>query len=325
MGRLEVTIADGGMLARVQVHRGPPSALAELRAALAAAGVVRGIDEPALQRLAQRLDDPLTELALEIAHGSSPIDGDDGRLQGDLLGGRIAGVAAADGSIDFRERHGLRAAAVGDVVAEILPATTGTAGHDVRGRALPSRPGKPHRQKAGRGVRREGDALIATVDGVVLCTDTTIDVVPLHVHAGDVDYRSGNLHTKGALVVQGDVGDGFAVTAGGDLVIAGTLQGSKARAGGRIEVERGIVGATASARSGSDIRCHHATAARLVAENTIEITDQCMQASVHAPRIHVAGERGAVRGGELRCCTSIDVTTAGSAAGIRTVLVAGDP
>ena len=110
-----------------------------------------------------------------------------------------------------------------------------------------------------------------------VATSASIDVVPLHVHAGDVDYRSGNLHTKGALVVQGDVGDGFAVTAGGDLVIAGTLQGSKARAGGRIEVERGIVGATASARSGSDIRCHHATAARLVAENTIEITDQLQQ------------------------------------------------
>ncbi|MCB9876253.1 MAG: DUF342 domain-containing protein [Planctomycetes bacterium] len=324
MGRIHVSIAPDGMTATARIAPGPVALPAALGEALAAAGVVHGVDEAACRSLAARLADPSTDASAQIAVGAAPQHGRDGCLEGTLLEGQRVGRPDHLGNIDYHERDLLHPIAADAKIARVVPPTDGVDGRDVRGRRLPARPGKAHRQRLGAGVRLTEGALFAAVDGVVLATDRLLDVVQLYSHNGDVDYRSGNLHSKGSLLIQGDVTEGFSATADGDVVVGGVVQGGGVRAGGSAHVGKGVLGHDDAVRAGADITCHHATAARLVAGRDIAVADQVADSQLQAQSMRIVDGRGSVRGSELRARDRIEVGTAGSPAGTTTTLIVGD-
>lgn len=324
MGRIHVTVAANGMGATARVAPGAIGSPGDLHATLRLAGVVHGIDVDASRRLAARLADPNATADAVVATGTPPVPGQDGRLDGVLPAAMQVGRTDERGNVDYRERDLLRSVAAGDVVATIVSPTAGTPGRDVCGRAVPARSGRVHRQRFGNGVRREGDRLIAAHAGVVIANERLVDVVPLYTHPGDVDYRSGNLHTTGSLLVQGDVSDGFSATADGDVVVAGVVQGGGVAAGGSVHVGRGILGSADTVRAGGDITCHHATSARLVAGGEIRVADQVTDSHLQALRVRVTDGHASVRGAEVHARDLIEVGTAGAPGGTRTVLAVGD-
>lgn len=321
---LHVTISDDGLVAQVRVDRGAVAALTDVRAALTAAGVERGVDEDALTALAERLQEPATGAAIAIAHGIAPVDGTDGCIESRLEKDLQAGRTADDETIDFRERNALRPVTVGDTVAIVRSPTSGTPGHTVRGEPLPPRAGRPDGRHIGEGLERRGDTLVAARDGVVLWTSDLVDVTPLHVHRGDVDYAGGNLHSNGTLIVTGDIVRGFLADASGDVVVHGSVENGQIRAGGAAHVQHGILGDSV-VQAGADVACRHATAARITARGDVEIADQAHQARITADTIHVERGRASVRGGELRAQRRIVVGTAGCPSGTTTLLAVGEP
>lgn len=324
MGRIHVTVAANGMCATARVAPGAVAPPGELDDVLRLAGIVHGLDVAACRLLAARLGDPNAAADAVVAAGSPPVPGQDGRLDGALLAAQQVGRTDERGNVDYRERDLLRSVAAGEVVATIVSPTDGTPGRDVCGRTVPARSGRAHRQRLGDGVRRDGQRLIAVHAGVVLANERLVDVVPLYTHAGDVDYRSGNLHTTGSLLVKGDVTDGFTATADGDVVVAGIVQGGGVVAGGSVHVGRGILGGADTVRAGGDITCHHATSARLVAGREIRVADQVTDSHLQALCVRVTGGHGSVRGAEVCARDTIEVGTAGSPSGTRTVLAVGD-
>lgn len=242
MERLQIKIAGNGLEARLHAVAGPAATLDELMAALQSAGVVHGLDDDAIATVARQLEDPGAAIDVVIARGSAPEAGTAGCLRGELLAAREAGHARADASIDYRERTTLHPVAAGAPVAEIVPPTPGKPGRSVLGRALPCKPGRPHAQREGPGVRRQGDVLVAARDGVILASERKVDVVDLYTHSGDVDYDSGNLHSKGSLVVKGDVRAGFRADADGDIEVAGAVLDGAVDAGGSVRVGQGVLG-----------------------------------------------------------------------------------
>jgi len=324
VGRFQVTIASNGLEAQLRLRPGPAETIDDAREALANADVVHGIDDHALIVFAAFAGDSEASGTEIVARGTEPVNGENGYLRGGRLESPLAGTTAEDGHIDYRERHTLHPAADGEVLAEIVAPTAGTPGRDVRGHKIASKPGQPHTQRSGPGVRTEGNELIATRDGVMFATDREIDCVPLYAHPSDVDYDSGNLHSRGSLLIKGDVRNGFSATADGDIVITGAVEGGGVTAGGTVSIGRGVLGHDHAVRAGTDILCHHATSARLIADHSIEIGDQAAQTSLQAPTIRVVKGHGAVRGGELRARDKIEVGSAGSPAGTPTTLAVGD-
>lgn len=324
MARLQLTIAADGLRAELRVGPGPPMTLAELEAAIRAAGIVHGIDRDAVAESAVRLASADELFLRVIATGERAVAGVDGRIDSPLFGPQLPGRVAVDGTIDFRERLLLHPVQQGQVIAEVVPPTAGTPGQDVRGRQLPAKPGKPHTMRLGGGVRLDGTDIVASLDGVLLATDRVVDAVPLFTHEGDVAYASGNLHTRGSLAVRGDVQPGFTVEAEGDIAITGTVQESTVVAGGSVRVEQGILGRTTRVRAGGDVNCRHATAAAVLAPGGIIAMEQCSQARLSAGRIRIVDGRGTALGGELRARTEIDVGTAGAPGGGTTLLAVGE-
>lgn len=322
MTRIHIRISTDRLTAELQLRRGAAQERNQLAQALATAGVCHGVDADAVDKFAGLLANPDASGKVCIARGTTPVAGVDGKLAGPLLEPPKPGTMSGAGTINYRERGVLRPIKNGEQVASIVKPTKSQPGRDVTGKDLTSDDGKPFTQKLGPGVRRADDALFATAEGVVLATDSRIDVVPLYTHKGNVDYSSGNLHSAGSLEITGNIDSGFEATADGDIAINGAVDGG-CESGGSIDVRQGVLDMSQAVRANQDIRCKHATSARLVASKAIYIGDQALQSILHAPTVLANEGRGSVRGGEVLARECIEVCSAGAPAGTPTLLAVG--
>ncbi len=316
-------VSTDGLTAKVRAAAGPVCSRADVTAALTAAGVVAGFDENAIDGFAARLLDPAFRGEAVLAHGRAARPGEPCQVGYTIELAQVPGEIQRDGHIDFHERHLLHPVEVGQVVARLAPATAGEAGCDVRGRHLPAAAGPSCRIRCGPGVRVDGDDVVATRAGVLLHDGDRLDVVPLYVHKGDVDLRSGNLRGEGSIEVRGDVGAGFVVAASADVVVHGSVFEATVEAGANVRITQGAMGGSTVVAAG-DLQCRHAVAASLTAGRELTVQDQLMHCRARAERIVMTTGRAHAIGCELRARTSIVVGTAGNADGAGAVLAAAD-
>lgn len=319
-----MVIAADGLQAELHVAKGAACSEAELRTALTGAGVSFGLDEAALHQLAGSVTAADWSGSAVVARGDAARNGRDGFLAIVDPPGLLPGITHQDGSIDYRERHYLLPVAADTVVATVMPPEPGRNGTTVAGRVLPAKAGAPLRLRPGPGVRQDGDRLIAVRGGVLSLAPPMVDVVPLFVQGGDVDYRVGNLHTEGSVEVRGDVQQGFAVVATHDVHVVGAVLDATITAGARTIVDQGVLGDHARVTTAGDLYCRHATAATLHAGGKVTFGDGASHCRALGEHIVAATGRGAVFGGELRARASIVVRTAGTGQGARTLLAVGD-
>lgn len=324
MAQIKIRTSDRNMVAVVQATAGPAMSAADVRAALTAGRIVHGLDDAAIDALGQRLADGAFTGEAVVARGTPPIPGDDGRIEGLFPPGTQAGMPREDGSIDYRERFFLIGVTEGVELGRIVPPTAGTPGVDVTGGPVTAKPGKPTTVRTGAGTRLQGAVVVATRNGVLLRNARTLDVVPLFAHGGDVDYRSGNLHTDGSLAVQGDVREGFVATASGDVQVQGAVTDGMVHAGGSAQIGGGVIGRHAAVHAEGDVACRHATSATIEAGGVVTIADQATHCRIRAAVVEVVERHGALLGGETRARDRITVRNVGSAGGAATVLVVGD-
>ena len=130
-----------------------------------------------------------------------------------------AGNVLEDGTIDYRERNAAVGVAAGALIGELVAATPGESGHNVKGEEIPATAGEERTFTAGQNVRTEakdgGTAFIAEIDGAVNVAGDTIEVQPVFALNGDVDYDSGNIDLPTNVDIGGSVVSGFSVKSGG--------------------------------------------------------------------------------------------------------------
>jgi len=324
VARLSISLSSDGMVAELRATAGPPEGAAEVAATIAKAGIVHGIDTGAIAAFVPQLAQTAFAGRSVVARGTPPQHGTDGCVSGAFLIPKQPGTERRDGHIDYRERELLHPICAGELVAQILPPSDGLTGTNVLGRPVAAKPGSPLRERLGAGVEARGDQVFARHDGVILHTTRLLDVVALHVHQGDVDLASGNLHTSGSLRIVGHVQPGGAAEAAGDLQLTGGLFDGRLVAGGSLQVDGGIQGQKCEVRAGADLYCHHATSSALSADGVLEIADQATHCRLEAKHIRLLGGRGAVLGGELHASECIEVRTAGNNQGTPTLLAVAD-
>ncbi len=312
------------MVAVVQATAGPAMSADDVRAALRAGKITHGLDDGAIAAFGGKLADTAFAGEAQVARGTPPTPGDDGRVEGLFPPGTQAGMPREDGSIDYRERLFLIGVTAGIELGRIVPPTAGVPGVDVTGAAVAPKPGKPTTIRTGAGTKLQGAIVVATRNGVLLRNARTLDVVPLFAHGADVDYRSGNLHTDGSLAVQGDVREGFAATASGDVQVQGVVADGLVHAGGSVEIAGGVLGRNARVAAAGDVACRHATSAVIEAGGVVTIADQATHCRIRASAVEATERHGAVFGGEIRVRERVAVRNAGSPGGADTRFVLGD-
>ena len=299
--------------------------VADLRALLAGAGVVAGVDEALLDELAEGAKDPAFERAeLQIATGTAPTRGRGGRFEAAFEQGLAAGRVSEDGHMNFLERGLLKVVLAEQIVAHIFAPEPGHAGFTVTGESLAAFSGAAAKLKLGAGVVVDAEGVVrARHGGVVLYKpEQSLDVVAQHIHQGAVDLRTGHLDMQGSLTVKGDVERLLQARATGDLEVLGSVSGGSLRAGGSISVSGSVRGGDAGrVIAEHDVTIKSCESADVSAGGALRV-QEAVNSRLSGADVFVLGR---LRGGSALAEHCVVVKEAGTPSGTTTLLRAGEP
>lgn len=313
----------------------------DIGAALAAQGVVAGIDNGALR---EALRQGRCE-ALPVAHGVPAQPGTPTRFDS-LVPSPLARVHDDDAPVDYRELGSLVLVQPGTALVRRVPAVPGVAGLDVLGQPVPPEPVPDLPFAAGlAGVapdEQDPCLLRATAAGAPMLLPQGAQVNSV-VEVDAVDLNSGNIDFDGTLRVKGDITAGMTVRVSGDVVVAGTVEAAHIHAGGSLTVNGGIIGMTEAAPGDSaagprtaQVQCEGSVKARFIEHAAISAGQQvAAEREIRHSRV-LAGhsvmvgppgsQQGVVTGGEVCALHGVRAGTLGSMAAVPTVVRVGlDP
>jgi uncharacterized protein (DUF342 family) len=301
----------------------------DIVSALNEAGVVFGIDMPALQQACAAGE------AARIVAASAvlPQNGEDARFEllVEVTRDRAPHVNEA-GLIDFRELGAIPMVEAGEALMRRIPPTPGVGGHDVFGRLIPAIAGREQGfagKLAGTCLdAADPDVLRAAVKGQPVRVDAGV-LVEQVVHVPSVNMASGNISFDGSVYVEGEVLTGMQVHASGDIVVNGAVDGGLLEAGGNIQVEGGII-AHAKVRAGGSVSARFVENSQIYAGTTIAIDDMALQSELQALNQIAVGikspQRGRLVGGSARAMMLVRAPMLGADAGsVTTVQVGVNP
>lgn len=180
------------------------------------------------------------------ARGTPPQAGEDGKVTELFQRRRHMRLDVQNGSeVDFGEDAPLQPIRKGAVICLIRPPRAGKDGRDVTGAVIPSPRAVSACVPLGRNIElgRGGQALVASVDGILYIEDELFCIHEQKIIDGDLNQFQGTLQVSGNLYIGGDVDGGADVTASGDIVIGGRVcQARVTSTEGIIRVQKGIYG-----------------------------------------------------------------------------------
>jgi len=181
-----------------------------------------------------------------VARGKAPRAGEDGKVTELFQRRRNMGLEVQNGSqVDFSEDVHLQPVRKGAVICLIRPPKPGADGMDVTGQSLPYPQGVSVQvpQGTNTAISRGGQALTASVDGLLYIENDQFCIHEQKIIDGDLDQFQGTLQISGNLYIGGNVDGGAEITASGDIVINGKLgQARVTSTGGTIRVQQGVYG-----------------------------------------------------------------------------------
>jgi len=215
--------------------------LEEADAVLKDKNIVFGIDFALLKGVVDRASaEPEV-----VAEGKKLREGANGRVEF-LVSTEVETIVYDDSSqknVDLRERYRFPVVKEGDRIAKVHPSIEGVAGQLVTGRIIAPRPVKDAKFKCGEGADflEERGEIVATRDGRLVISGSTIKVVDLITHNGDVNLESGNIHFNGDVRIYGNILENMLVDAKGSLLVEGSGYSAVIKAGKGIQVTKNLI------------------------------------------------------------------------------------
>ena len=235
----------------------------------------------------------------------------------------------AQGLIDFREQGAIPTVEADQALMRRIPATTGTAGRNVRGEVIEPAPGLNEgfaENLLGAYVAPDDANLLRaafTGQPVCLCNGVSVEHV---LRVRNVNMATGNIAFDGTVNIEGEVLPGMKVRATGDVIVGGVIDGAEVDAGGDLRVGGGII-AKARVRAGGSVTSRFAEGAQIVAGTTIAIEDTALQSDLQANNQILVGfkspQRGRLAGGSARAMLLVSTPILGSPSGGVTSLLLG--
>ena len=298
----------------------PPQSLvdeAALRDRLTAIGVTHGLLDDVLANFQPAR--VLTDICC-VARGRPPVSGRDAKIRYTFDSEpKFRPVEGEGGRVDHRSVATDRFVEAGAVLAERQPPKEPASGIDVCGREVPSSAvrDKPLAQITGRGTRVEGETLVATESGRPLLKGGRVDVVPTYDVPGDLDYSVGNIDFSGEVVVHGDVKPGFAIRAGGSVVVHGITESASIQAEKNVTLS-GVLGDNDTLiEAKGDVVVQYLHNATVKTEGELRAGNEIVNCTVTATRVETPAT-GRIVSGRITATVEVDTGTLGSEAAVPT-------
>ncbi len=329
--RINVDISRDYLLARMSIE--PPEgsfgwpSLAELKSILEAKGVIYGVDNDALTHL---VEGKIADQWIDVAKGSSPMDGKDSEVEYKVEFGSAKPLdQGKEGKIDMKELSTITIVRKGQLLATRIPFTEAHDGISVQGKTIKAKNGKDRKLPAGQGTVASEDEteLYADQDGHLVIRGGLLDVLPVYVVPGDVDYSVGNINFIGSVEVKGAVRDGFEIKTTGNVNIGGVIEGAVIETDGDLEIKVGIsAGNKGLLKIGGSMTAGYVDKANLVIGENIQVKDAIMHSDVSAGKSIAVGVnrgKGQIVGGKTQAGISVQCITLGSQMGTKTEVHVG--
>ena len=317
--KIKVRFSDDKMEVRVDLFRecgaGIPLTADHVLKTLSGLGIVKGIDNAALETACARAKTEDVCLDTVAARGLAPV---------------AAGSRAVKWIADKSSRVQVKA---GTLIAELSAVMeNGSAGFNVMGEEIPSDQGETAEPEhddtiqelaAGDGKQlvavKPGELIIDGNDGNKLSIKTLLEI------PGDVGPETGNIDFTGEVRVQGKVLPGFSVSGGPRVYIKGTAEGNLVSSGGDMEIAGGIRGGGKGAvRARSRIKAFFAEKTVLMAVGDIRLGKGSILSIIKTNGVFsVEAADGKLLGGSCQARCGINAAGLGSPTGGHTEISFG--
>ncbi|RUO26472.1 DUF342 domain-containing protein [Aliidiomarina minuta] len=250
--RLELVISDDDMQVTAKVtapQGGPPLTVNTFLQELREQGVTLGIRRAAIDKLIQHTlsAEPGSSTEALIARGKFPVDGSDTQFKQLVQDARqrVLQPKELDGDkVDMRDLGEILSVDKGTPLLQRIPATPGTAGFTVRGATLDAAAGADRELQAGIGTEISADdpnILLASRQGLPCLVDNAANVDDV-LSMRKVDATTGHVEYEGSVLIQGNIGPGMRVIAGGDVTVSGYVDSAHIESGGNVTITKGVIG-----------------------------------------------------------------------------------
>lgn len=211
----------------------------EVKQELANNDVVYGIIEENLKKCVEGCREKIL-----IAKGQQVINGEDDFIEIKFKLEEAHRQLQEDkgGNVDFKSIGAVEAVHKGDILAIRHPGNDGQDGCDVTGKIIKCKIGKKIKIKVGNGAAiKEGDIVVADIDGKPCVKSNVFYVYPVHDIKGDVDLKTGNIRFIGDVIVYGSVKEGMEIDSGNLVDIAKDVERAVIRARGDIIIKGNVI------------------------------------------------------------------------------------
>ncbi len=290
-------------------------------------GVIKGLLPEVIHDLATK---PVYRKLVLVAQGKAAKRGTDGIIRPLFQTLTKPKHDAKAQKIDHKQVDLIRAAKIGEAIAEKIDPTLGEAGFAVSGKVTPAEPGVIAEFQPGANVEisPDGKFLLSKIEGRPVMESNGRIRVDEVVYLKNIDYSTGNVDFPGSVIVEQSVADGFKLHASGSIILQSSVGVCDISAGKDIILSAGFMG-----RGEGRIRSEGDVYARFVEQGTIEAKGSIFisEATLHSKLIAggsivVKGGRGDINGGELSAGKFIHCNKLGGAGETKTVLIVGiDP
>ncbi|PKL26060.1 MAG: hypothetical protein CVV47_02715 [Spirochaetae bacterium HGW-Spirochaetae-3] len=331
--RVSVDVAEDAMSARVDIERGyglgRELTLELAQESLAQAGVTYGVDLKEISAALTRAREGEPVSGCLVAKGAEPVPAGGYRLNWIV---RIASGAAvtvrSDGSADYKNQDRATIVVEGQPLLEMLAiGVEGQNGQDVLGSVIPAPkdprvadpPGFDETIVEER--KENGDRLLkAGKNGELKFEKNALSIDAAQRIKGDVGPATGNVKFPGPVAIAGTILTGYAVVAGGDVLVTGAVEAALVSADGAIKITEGIKGAKrGTIRARKTIEASFAEQAMLLAVDDIVLKNSALLCNIKTNgRLRLLGEKGHLIGGLCRTRKGVEVQNLGSANGAKT-------
>ncbi|MBQ7077424.1 MAG: DUF342 domain-containing protein [Lachnospiraceae bacterium] len=288
------------------------------------AKVVYGVDPEAIHDF---LNNRQFNTDYVFAKGKEPRQGHDGKIEYFFnTNPNTKPKKLEDGTVDYHDLNTVSMVQKGQKLARLIAPDHGDPGVDVMGNVIkPYNVREFHLDFGNNIVANEDRTEIYTeVTGHATLTGGKVFVSDVLEIPADVDNSTGDIEYNGAVLIKGNVKSGFKVSAKGDIVVEGVVEGAYIQSEGQIVIKRGIHGMNKGVlEAKGNVISKFIESARVSSGGYIE-TEGIMHSKVAAAtEVHVAGKKGLIAGGVVRAGNLIETQILGSEMGAQTQVEVG--
>ncbi|MBK8946826.1 MAG: DUF342 domain-containing protein [Ignavibacteriae bacterium] len=260
-----------------------------------------------------------------VSEGKFPVNGIDGKLENCTANKEKLQNLNCD---EFHKTNPIISVKAEELIAIIHQPTNGENGINVFGKNVNPIPGKEVKIKLGSNTKfsdENPNHIISKLDGFLELKEESISITDTFMVNGDIDFKSGNIISKGALKVKGNVNNDFTLNLSKDIEVDGYVGDAILESGKNIIVHGGFLGkGKGILKADGDIEVKFVENQKVFSRGSVTVYKELLNAQVFAKsKITCKGNKAVIVGGQTIAGDAIDIYTLGNSSESETIVEVG--